>query len=129
MRPARSTETMGSAPVRRLRDRDRKLVRFERRVDLGLPALGVDDLAEVPLAVEESHADERYPEVARGLQVIAGEHAEAARVDRQDLRQSELGREVRDPLAPRDELAGRGVAGLGLVLLGEALDRRRSSDW
>ena len=100
----------GSAPVRGLHDRDRKLGRFERRVDLGLPPLGVDDLAEVPLAVEESDADERYPEVARRLQQVAREDAEAAGIDRQDLRQSELGREVGDALSARDELAGRGVA-------------------
>ena len=61
-------------------------------------ALAVDRLREVALAVEESHADERQPHVARGLAVIAGEDAEAAGVDRQALVQAELGAEVRDQI-------------------------------
>ena len=79
------------------RDRlDRQVVEV-RVVILGLlRALAVDRLAEVALAVEKAHADERQPHVARGLAVIAGEDAEAARVDRQALVQAELGAEVRD---------------------------------
>ena len=54
---------------------------------------------EVALRIHESDADERHAEVAGFLAVIAGQHAEAARVDRQRLVQRELGREVRDRLA------------------------------
>jgi hypothetical protein len=53
-------------------------------------------LAEVPLPVEETDGDEGHAEIGRGLQVIAGEHPEAARVDRQALVEPELAREVGD---------------------------------
>ena len=61
-----------------------------------LPAVGVEALAEVALGVEQADADERHAEVGRRLQVVAGEHAEAAGVLRQGLGDAELGREVGD---------------------------------
>ena len=122
LRPASVTDDDRRAPVGRLGDRERQLLRLEDRIRLGLPALGVEDLPEVPLAVEEADAGQRHAEVARRLQVVSGEHAEAAGVDRQDLRQPELGREVGDAFSLRDELPGAGVPGLGQVLLGQPAD-------
>ncbi len=107
------------APVGRLGDRERQLVGLEHRVGLVLHAVVVDDLPEVPLPVEEADARQRHAQVARGLQVVAGEDAEAAGVDRQDLGQPELRREIGDLLPARDELPGRRVPGLGQVLLGQ----------
>ena len=43
-----------------------------------LVAVGIDRLAEVPLAVEESDPDERQGHVAGRFHVIAGENAETA---------------------------------------------------
>ena len=70
--------------------------RIDRLVPLGLPAGVVDALVEVAGAVEQPDADERDPELRRGFQVVAGEHAEAARVDRQLVGERELHREVGD---------------------------------
>ena len=83
--------------------------RVVRRIALDLPAGLVEPLAEVALAVEQPDADERDAEVGGGLEMVAGEHAEAARVDRQALVEPELRREVGDqevlvatvPLPPR----------------------------
>ena len=61
-----------------------------------LPAVGVEVLAEVALAVEQADADQRQAEVAGALQVVAGEDAEAAGVDRQAFVEAELGGEVGD---------------------------------
>ena len=61
-----------------------------------LPALGVEALAEVALGVEQADADERHAEVRRRLEVVAGEHAEAAGVLREGLADAELGGEVGD---------------------------------
>ena len=61
-----------------------------------LPAVAVDALAEVRLAVEEPDRDQRQPQVGRALEVVAREHAEAAAVDGQRLVDAELGREVGD---------------------------------
>ena len=67
-----------------------------RIVVLGaLPAFGVDRLHEVALAVEQADGDERQLEIARRLAVVAGEDAEAARVDRQAFVDAELRAEVR----------------------------------
>ena len=65
-------------------------------VDRLLPAVGVDLLGEIALRVEEAHADERQPQIAGRLAVIARQDAQAAGVDRQRLVQAEFGREVGD---------------------------------
>ena len=87
-----------SGVVRRL---DRRVGPVQPLVALFLPAVGGDVLMEVALRIHEPDADERHAEVARFLAVIAGEHAEAAGVDRQRLVQRELGGEVGDRL-PRE---------------------------
>ena len=82
-------------------DRDRleceaELLGIVPRILLDLPAGLVDRLPEVAGAVEEPDPDERDAEVGGRLQVVSGEDAEAARVDRQPLVEPELGAEVRD---------------------------------
>ena len=69
---------------------------FEPLVRFLLPALRRHALVEVALRIHEADADERHAEVARFLADVAGEHAEAAGVDRQRLVQRELGGEVGD---------------------------------
>ena len=91
--PARSTETR--TPVAQ---RQRHGVRVEVGIALLLPAVVGEALAEVAVPVEEADADERHAEVGRRLQVVAGEHAEAAGVLRQRLGDAELGGEVADEL-------------------------------
>jgi hypothetical protein len=44
--------------------------------------VGVEALEEIPAPVDERHADHGQPEVSRGAQRIAGQHAEAAAVRR-----------------------------------------------
>ena len=67
----------------------------EPGVALLLPAVGVQLLAEVPLLVEEAHAHERHTHTAGRLEVVAGQHPEAARVLRERLRDAEFRGEVR----------------------------------
>ncbi len=69
-------------------------VGVEHRVALLLPAVGVELLAEVALPVQQADADERDPQAAGRLQVVAGQDAQAARVLGQGLGDAELGREV-----------------------------------
>ena len=85
--------------VGRHRRLDRRVGPVQLLVDLLLPAVGREALVEVALRIHEADADERHAEVAGFLAVIAGEHAEAAGVDRQRLVQRELGGEVGDRLA------------------------------
>ena len=88
--------TRSSRPGAVHRDRERRRARLDRHVLRDLLAVAVDALIEIALPVQQSDRDERQPEVARGLAVVAGEHAEAARVDREALVQAEFGAEVRD---------------------------------
>ncbi len=64
-----------------------------------LPAVDVEVLAEVAFAIHQADADQRQAEVAGALEVVAGEHAEAAGVDRHAFVHAELGREVGDAIA------------------------------
>jgi hypothetical protein len=74
----------------------REAVRVERGVVLELPAVAGQALGEVPGPVEQAHADQREAQVGGGLQVVAGQDAQAAGVLRQHLGDPELGGEVRD---------------------------------
>ena len=69
---------------------ERHRVRVEVGVALLLPAVGGQRLPEVAVAVEEADAHERHAEVAARLEVIAGQHAEAAGVLRERLGDAEL---------------------------------------
>jgi hypothetical protein len=68
----------------------------EGLVDLFLHTVSVYALAEVALRVQDAYPDQVQAEVRGALDVVAGQDAQAARVDRQRLVQPELGREVRD---------------------------------
>ena len=76
-----------------------------------LVAVGVDGLAEVALAVEQPDADGRQRHVAGRLHVVAGQHAEAARVDPERLVEAVLGAEVGDRAASAGRRSGAGTSG------------------
>ena len=84
------------AAVGLAQQRDRQAVRVEHRVALLLPALAGQRLGEVAGPVEQAHADDRHAEVGGGLEVVAGQDAQAAGVLRQRGGDAVLGREVGD---------------------------------
>src|SRR5438874_1084271 len=59
------------------------------------PAVGVEVLAEIPLAIHQADAHERDAQVAGTFQVVPGQDAEATRINRDALVYAELGRKVR----------------------------------
>src|SRR5262249_51450019 len=61
-----------------------------------LPTFRVQVLAEVPFAIHQAHANERYAEVTGALEMVAREYAQTAGVNRDALVNAELGGEVRD---------------------------------
>ncbi len=73
-----------------------ELLGVELLVALGLPALVGDALDEIAAAVEEPDRNERHTELGSRLQVVAGEDAEAAGVDREARVDAELHAEVGD---------------------------------
>jgi hypothetical protein len=87
---------------------ERQVEKIVLGIPLLLPTVHVQVLPEVPLAVHQADAAQGHAEVARRLQMVAGQDAEAARIDRHRLVDAELGREV-----------GDAEVGLLRVLLGE----------
>ena len=87
---------LGDRAVGLPQQRERQPVGVEHRVGLLLPAVAGERLPEVAVPVEQADADDRHAEVARGLEVVAGEDAEAAGVLRQHRGDAELRREVGD---------------------------------
>ena len=105
----------GRAAVRHDRDGDGETVRVHGHARLRLPVAAGQRLPEITVLVEEADSDERQPEVARRLQMVARQDAEAARVNRQELRQAELGGEIRDEVAPLLHGARGGMGRLCVV--------------
>ena len=103
------------------RNREREVARVDRRIVWNLLAVAVDALIEIALPVEQPHGDERQPQIARRLAVIARENAEAARVDREALLQAVLGAEIRDQVR-RLEILGLGPAGARIEISVELRD-------
>ena len=74
----------------------RQVLGDDLRPVLVLEPAAVDALLEVPLAVQEPDADHRDAEVARLLEDVAGERAQATRVDGQRRMDPELGADEDD---------------------------------
>ena len=88
-----------------------------------LPALFVKALEKVTLTVEEADADERDIEIGCALDVIAGEHSEAAGVNGQRFVQAELCREVGDRARAQNAGIGSAPGAICLqILLAAAVD-------
>ena len=94
--PGRPTATVRGRAVGLAQQRDRQAVGVEDRVALLLPAVARQRLPEVAVPVEQADADQRDAEVAGGLEVVAGQDAEAAGVLRQHRGDAELRGEVGD---------------------------------
>ena len=110
----------GTAAVGLAELRQRELVGVEDRVALLLPAVAVQRLLEVAVAVEQADTDQRDAEVGRRLEVVAGEDAETAGVLRQHRGDAVLGREVGD----RARRVVAGLPGIPAVLGEVALEVR-----
>ena len=125
--------TRTSLPSRFSASDERRAARIDRRVLRHLLAAAVDALMEIAVPIQQPHGDERQPQIARGLAVVAGEHAQAARVDREALVPAVLGAEVGDQVALLEPVAEAGAAAeVGVerrqdspVLVDEARVRRR----
>ncbi len=102
---------------------DRQQLDVGVEVLLLLPAVGIERLAEIALRVQQADADQRDSQVAGALEMIAGQHPQAARVDRQALVQPELGREIRHRPGPQDRGVHRPPAIGVLQVLGQPAER------
>ena len=76
---------------------DGQIVKVIIRVELLLPSVRVQILAEIALLVQQPHSHQWQPQVAGRLEMVAGQDAQAAGVDTQALGQTELCRKVCNP--------------------------------
>ena len=76
--------------------RDRRGCQIERVVHVLLPAIDIDALVEVAVAIEQPDADQRQTQIGRRFAMVTGEHAESSGIDRHRRVQSELSAEIRD---------------------------------
>ena len=97
----------------------RQILDARLQVLLGLPAVRVQLLLEVPLTVEQPDSDQGHAQAAGALDVVARQHPEAARVDRDRLVDAEFGREVGHRQGAQDVgvRLGPGAATIAEVLL------------
>ena len=75
---------------------DRQPGQIEVWIGVFLMPVGIDCLPEVAALVQQPDTDERHGHVAGGLDVVAGEHAQAARVDAHAFVEAVLRAEVAD---------------------------------
>ena len=96
-RPAGHLDADRQRPaVARCHAGQRQALRVVVGVSVLLVAVRVDRLAEIAVAVEQANAHERDRHVRSGLQMVAGEHAQAARIDAERLVEAVFSTEVGD---------------------------------
>jgi hypothetical protein len=89
------------ASIRSRGRHERKHLAVDVEIVLLLITVLVEPLFEIALVVIQTNANERDAEIGCGLDVIAGQNAQAAGIDRYRFVQSELGGEVRDRPGPQ----------------------------
>ena len=80
----------------------RLLVDVRLEIFFLLPAVLIKPLAEISLAVKQADADQWNIEVGRALDVIAGQDAQSAGIDRNRFVQAEFSREIRHRARPQN---------------------------
>ncbi len=94
--PRQVEDDVQPGAVRPQRRPDRQRAGVVVGVGFALPAGGVDRLSEISLLKQQADADHRQAEIACGLEIVAGQHAEAAGIKRQRGAEAELHAEIGD---------------------------------
>src|SRR6185437_34166 len=79
-----------------------ELVNVSLEVFFALPALFIETLKEVALAVEEAYADEGDVEIGGAFDVVAGKHTQAAGVNGERLVKAKFGGEISHGAGTKD---------------------------
>jgi hypothetical protein len=110
------------APIRPSGASEGKVARVDVGLEVLLPPLGVDSLAEVATVVERPDADHRQARIGRGLQQVAGQHPQPTRVHRQRFVKGEFGTEIGDRPA---EVPAQSIGAVLEIVVEPADDGRR----
>ena len=97
-----------------------KLVDIGLQVLFALPAVAIEALAEISLAIKQAHADERNAEIGGALDVIAGQNSKSSRINRKRFVHAEFGGEIGHGTGPQHAGVARAPGALGILVLAQA---------
>ena len=85
-----------------------------------LPAVAIEALAEISLAIKQAHADEGDAEIGGALDVVAGQHPESAGIDRERLMHAKFGGKISHGARPQHPGMARTPGSLGVFVFAQA---------
>ena len=89
--PRVSICTVTGSPLRSDGRFHRQLVHIRFEIFFLLPAIAVEPLAEIPLAVEQADADQGNPKIGCALEMVTRQDAQPAGIDGKGFVQAEFG--------------------------------------
>jgi hypothetical protein len=95
-------------------------------VDIGfevffmLPAVAIEALAEISLAIKQAHADQRDAQIGSALDVIARQDSKSTGIDRQRFVHAKFGGEVSHRTGPQHTGVARAPGALRILILAQA---------
>ena len=97
-----------------------KLVDIGLEILLALPAVAIEALAEISLAIKQAHANQRDPEIGGALDVIAGQNSKSAGIDRERFVHAKLGGKISHGTGPQHAGVTRAPGSLRILVLAQA---------
>src|SRR5208282_2269563 len=94
-----------------------KLVNIGLEELLALPAVAIEALAEISLAIKQAHADERDPEIGCALDVIAGQNSKSTGIDRERLVHAKFSGEISHGTGPQHAGVARPPGSFRILIL------------
>ena len=97
-----------------------KLVDIGLQVLLVLPAIAIEALAEIGLAIKQAYADEGDAEIGGALDVIPGQNSKSAGIDGQRLMHAKFGGKISHGTGPQHTGVARAPGALRILILAQA---------
>ena len=96
-----------------------KLVDIGLEIFFALPAVAIEALAEISLAIEQADADEGDAEIGGALDVIAGQNSESTGIYRERLMHAKFGGEISHGTGSQHTGVARAPGSLRLLVLAQ----------
>src|SRR5208283_2121935 len=97
-----------------------QVVDIDFEVLFALPAVAIQALTEISLAIKQAHGNQRDAQIGGALNVIAGQNSKSTGVDGKRLVDSEFGGKIRDGTGPQHSRVARSPGALGFFVLAQA---------
>src|ERR1700687_3468275 len=98
----------------------RKLAYVGLEVLFVLPAVAIETLAEISLAIKQAHANQRDPEIGSALDVIAGQNSKSTGIHRKRLVHAKLRGEISHGTRSQHTRVARAPGSLRIFVLTQA---------